>query len=140
MSNYVPEIVRPAALADAPEVAARADALPARETAPARAASSRAIPHPSAAQLELSTILRTCGEPIRLELIRTLADAGAELRSGELTGAVGLPTSTCSYHLKLLRQAGVTRTRAAGTERYISLRRDDLDARFPGLVDVLLRG
>lgn len=100
----------------------------------------REIPHPSADSLELAAILRTCGEPIRLAMIRTLADAGRELKAGEVTGAVGLPTSTCSYHLKLLREAGVTRTRAAGTERYISLRRDDLDTRFPGLVDVLLRG
>ncbi|MDW5598448.1 ArsR family transcriptional regulator [Conexibacter stalactiti] len=100
----------------------------------------REIPHPPADRLELAAILRTCGEPVRLAMIRTLAEAGTELKSGAVTGAVGLPTSTCSYHLKLLREAGVTRTRAAGTERYISLRRDDLEARFPGLVDVLLRG
>lgn len=102
--------------------------------------SNKDIPHPTTDQLDLSAILRACGEPIRLELIRTLADAASEMRSGDLTGAVGLPTSTCSYHLKLLRLAGVTRTRAAGTERFISLRRDDLESRFPGLVDVLLRG
>jgi DNA-binding transcriptional ArsR family regulator len=100
----------------------------------------REIPHPPVERLELAAILRTCGEPVRLAMIRALADAGRELKSGAVTGAVGLPTSTCSYHLKLLREAGVTRTRAAGTERYISLRRDDLEARFPGLVDVLLRG
>ena len=47
--------------------------------------------------------------------------------------------STCSYHLRLLREAGVTRTRAEGTQRLISLRRDDLEDRFPGLVDVLIR-
>jgi DNA-binding transcriptional ArsR family regulator len=50
---------------------------------------------------------------------------------------MGLPVSTCSYHLRLLREAGVTRTRAEGTQRFISLRREDLDGRFPGLVEVL---
>ena len=45
--------------------------------------------------------------------------------------------STCSYHLRLLREAGVTRTRAAGTERWMSVRQEDLDARFPGLLDAL---
>ena len=50
---------------------------------------------------------------------------------------MGLPVSTCSYHLRLLREAGVTRTRPKGTQRFISLRRDDLEDRFPGLVDVL---
>jgi hypothetical protein len=48
-----------------------------------------------------------------------------------------MPVSTCSYHLRLLREAGVTRTRAAGTERWMSVRQADLDARFPGLLDAL---
>ena len=39
-----------------------------------------------------------------------------------------------------MREAGITRTRAEGTTRLISLRRADLEARFPGLVDVLLAG
>ena len=63
---------------------------------------------------------------------------GEERPCNQLQEALGLPASTCSYHLRLLREAGVTRTRAEGTERFTSLRRDDLDARFPGLVDVLL--
>ncbi len=51
-----------------------------------------------------------------------------------------MPMSTCSYHLRLLREAGVTRTRAVGTLRYMSLRRDDLDARFPGLLEAVEAG
>jgi DNA-binding transcriptional ArsR family regulator len=50
---------------------------------------------------------------------------------------VGLPASTLSYHLRLLREAGVTRTRAEGTERHVSLRRDDLEQAYPGLLEVL---
>jgi DNA-binding transcriptional ArsR family regulator len=100
----------------------------------------REIPHPKTDEIELATVLRICGEPVRLEMVRTLASAGGELRAGQVTGAVGVPASTCSYHLRLLREAGVTRTRAAGTERYISLRAADLETRFPGLLDILLRG
>ena len=100
--------------------------------------SSREIPHPPTDAIDLATVLRTCGEPVRLAMIRALAEAGEEMRAGDVQGAVRLPTSTCSYHLKLLREAGVTRTRAVGAERYITLRRDDLDDRFPGLVDILL--
>jgi DNA-binding transcriptional ArsR family regulator len=58
---------------------------------------------------------------------------------GEVSDALGMPTSTCSYHLRLLREAGVTRSRPQGTQRLVSLRRDDLDERFPGLVEVLTR-
>jgi DNA-binding transcriptional ArsR family regulator len=96
------------------------------------------IHHPPASALDLATIMRTLGEPVRLEIVRLLAD-GSEQGCGDLQNALGLPASTGSYHLRLLREAGVTRTRAEGTQRLISLRRDDLEDRFPGLVDVLTR-
>ena len=51
-----------------------------------------------------------------------------------------MPVSTCSYHLKLLREAGVTRTRAAGTQRFMLVRRDDLEERFPGLLNAIAAG
>jgi DNA-binding transcriptional ArsR family regulator len=95
------------------------------------------IPHPSVDAFDLATILRTLGDPLRLDLVKLLAD-GREYPCGELADQLGIPASTGSYHMRLLREAGVTRTRAEGTSRYISLRRDDLEARFPGLVDVLL--
>jgi DNA-binding transcriptional ArsR family regulator len=105
----------------------------------APAASRERIPHPPADAIDLATVMRTVGDPLRLELVRLLAD-GAEQSCTALQSRLGLPASTGSYHLRLLREAGVTRTRAEGTQRYISLRRDDLDRRFPGLVDVLIRG
>ena len=96
------------------------------------------IRHPDVAAFDLATIMRTLGDRLRLDIVRLLAD-GRELPCGELADLLGLPDSTSSYHLRLLREAGVTRTRAVGTQRLISLRRDDLEARFPGLVDVLTR-
>jgi len=94
--------------------------------------------HPLTSALDLATIMRTLGDPVRLEIIRLLAD-GRPRVCGELSTALELPPSTSSYHLRLLREAGITRTRAEGTLRHISLRREDLDERFPGLVDVLTR-
>ena len=94
------------------------------------------ISHPAASALDLATIMRTVGDPLRLDIVRLLADDRPRPCS-EVSSAMGLPVSTCSYHLRLLREAGVTRTRAEGTQRFISLRRDDLEDRFPGLVDVL---
>ena len=94
------------------------------------------IRHPEPAALDLATIMRTVGDPVRLAIVRELAD-GRERACGDLQSALGIPASTGSYHLRLLREAGVTRTRAEGTTRWISLRGDDLEARFPGLVAVL---
>ncbi len=95
------------------------------------------ILHPSADALDLATIMRTVGDPLRLQIVRMLAD-GQEHSCNDMNRTLGLPMSTGSYHLRLLREAGVTRTRAEGTQRLISLRRDDLEGRFPGLVDVLI--
>ena len=94
------------------------------------------IPHPAADAIDLATVMRTVGDPLRLAMVRTLSERG-ELHCGELQAAFGIPASTGSYHLRLLREAGVTRTRAEGTQRFISLRSDDLETRFPGLVGVL---
>jgi DNA-binding transcriptional ArsR family regulator len=96
------------------------------------------IPHPPASALDLATVMRVVGDPVRLELVRMLAD-GRPRVCGEVADTLGMPTSTCSYHLRLLREAGVTRSRAQGTQRLVSLRADDLDERFPGLVEVLTR-
>ena len=62
--------------------------------------------------------MRTVGDPIRLEIVRLLADGG-ERSCSELPASLGLPASTGSYHLRLLREAGITRTRAEGTQRFI---------------------
>jgi DNA-binding transcriptional ArsR family regulator len=97
------------------------------------------IVHPDVSGLDLATIMRTVGDPVRLEIVRLLAD-GREHLCGELAQALAIPASTSSYHLKLLREAGVTRARADGTQRLISLRSEDLEARFPGLVGVLTTG
>lgn len=97
------------------------------------------IRHPDAASLDLAVVLRTAGDPLRLQMVRTL-DAEGEILCGALGERLGLPKSTGSYHLRLLREAGLTRTRQHGTLRYVSLRRADLDGRFPGLVDILVAG
>jgi DNA-binding transcriptional ArsR family regulator len=96
------------------------------------------IHHPDPGSFDLATIMRALADPQRLEMVRLLGD-GSEWLCGDLTKHLGLPTSTGSYHVKLLREAGLTRSRAAGTQRLISLRREDLEARFPGLVEVVTR-
>src|SRR4051812_22649100 len=95
------------------------------------------IAHPETSALDLATVMRVVGDPVRLEVVRLLGD-GQEHLCGELSQSLQIPASTGSYHLKLLREAGITRTRAEGTQRFISLRSDDLEARFPGLVGVLI--
>jgi DNA-binding transcriptional ArsR family regulator len=98
--------------------------------------STRTIHHPATSELDLATVLRTLGDPVRLAIVRLLQEDG-ERRCAMLSEELDIPNSTLSYHLRQLREAGITRTRAEGTERYSSLRADDLDARFPGLLEAL---
>ncbi|HEY4346116.1 MAG TPA: metalloregulator ArsR/SmtB family transcription factor [Gaiellaceae bacterium] len=94
------------------------------------------IHHPGADAIDLATVLHVLGDPARLTIVRTLM-ADGEQNCAALQGRLEIPVSTCSYHLRLLREAGVTRTRVSGTLRYMSVRREDLDARFPGLLDAI---
>ena len=91
--------------------------------------------HPPVEGLELASVLHALSDPIRLRIVRDLADAGA-CNCG--TFAVPVAKSTLSHHLRVLRDAGVTFTEPIGTSRIVSLRREDLDARFPGLLDAVL--
>ena len=84
---------------------------------------------------EITTVLHALSDPVRLAIVRQLAD-GAEVVCGRFE--LPVTDSTRSHHLRILREAGVTSTRAVGTQRLVSLRRDDLDAAFPGLLDAVL--
>lgn len=67
--------------------------------------------------------------------MRRLAD-GQDHDSLDL--AEGLPRSTLTCHTRILREAGVTWTRSDGRACVIRLRREDVDALFPGILDAVI--
>ena len=91
--------------------------------------------HPARGEIELAAVLHALSDPARLEIVRRLA-SGDEPSCG--TFELGLSKPTLSHHFKVLRESGVVRTRPDGRKRLLSLRTDDLDARFPGLLDAVL--
>lgn len=91
--------------------------------------------HPAAASLDLPRVLQALADPVRLAIVRRLAAEG-ELPCGALGEA--RPKSSMSHHFRILREAGVIRTRSTGPLHLNTLRRDDLDARFPGLLAAVL--
>jgi DNA-binding transcriptional ArsR family regulator len=101
------------------------------------AAEQTLLPQPARAEIRIEQVLQALGDPVRLTLVRALADGPAV---GIACGAVPLPVtkSTRTHHLRILRDAGVISMRAEGTKRIASLRRDDLDALYPGLLDGVL--
>lgn len=94
-----------------------------------------AITHPSADDLDLPSILSALGDTTRLAMIGKLAEVD-ELSCGQLTGLAS--KTVLSYHMAKLREAGLIQVRAQSTRRFVSLRRADLDGRFPGLLDTIL--
>ena len=96
----------------------------------------RALQHPAQADLNLARVLFALSDPSRLHIVRTLA------KKGEMMCAavdVPLAKSSCSRHYKVLREAGLIRMRPQGTAYLNSLRREELNARFPGLLTAVLR-
>jgi DNA-binding transcriptional ArsR family regulator len=95
-----------------------------------------AIDHPDRTQIELPEVLHALSDPVRLRIVEALA-RDADARS---CGSFALPVtkSTCTHHFRVLREAGVIRQRQEGTARLNTLRREDLEARFPGLLDTVL--
>ena len=98
-------------------------------------ATEATIPHPAREALDLTAVLHALSDPVRLRIVAGLASS-----DDRSCGSFELPVtkSTCTHHFKVLREAGVIRQRQRGTARLNTLRREDLDARFPGVLDTIL--
>ncbi|WP_433535956.1 ArsR/SmtB family transcription factor [Micromonospora sp. CA-249363] len=90
---------------------------------------------PDLTDVPVTAVLAALADDVRLQIVRALAESG-EAACGSFD--FGVSKATRSHHLKVLREAGLTRTRAAGTSRLVRLRRDEVEARYPGLLDAVL--
>ena len=95
------------------------------------------LAHPDRSTIQIEAVLHALADPMRLRIVRELARVGDE---GVPCGAIELPVtkSTRTHHFRILREAGVVYMRPLGTSRISTLRRDDLDALYPGLLDSIL--
>ena len=93
------------------------------------------VHEPNPSEISLPAVMAALSDPVRVEIVRCLASRG-EAACG--TFELGVAKATRSHHFRVLREAGLTHTRAQGTHRFVSLRREELDARFPGLLDAVL--
>src|SRR3954453_15134668 len=94
-----------------------------------------ACDEPRTEDLSLTAVMAALSDPMRVAIVRDLAASG-ERTCG--TFDLGISKATRSHHFRVLREAGLTRTRAEGTHRHVSLRREDVAPRFPGLLEAVL--
>ncbi len=100
---------------------------------------SRTLPQPSRGDIDLVAVLRALADPVRLEILREVATREGPCPCSIDAYDVDVRAATLSHHWRVLREAGVTTTFVDGRRRWVELRRDDLDIRFPGLLDAVLR-
>jgi len=97
----------------------------------------RTLHHPPTETLELTGVLHALSDPVRLQIVRALAaDGGCERHCGAFSLTV--TKSTRTHHFRVLRENGVIEQRAEGTAVVNRLRREELDGRFPGLLESVL--
>lgn len=92
--------------------------------------------HPKLKDVTLEQVLKALGDPVRLATVKELLNAeGEEKACGTFNYTV--TKATFSHHLQILREAGIIKTRFEGTRKFSSIRSNELNKRFPGLLDFI---
>jgi ArsR family transcriptional regulator len=93
--------------------------------------------HPKLKNIELDQALKALGDPVRLSIVKQLLkDPTQEKACGTFDYSV--TKATFSHHLKILQDAGFIRRRQEGTRKMTSLRSEEVEKRFPGLLDMII--
>ncbi|MGW6144355.1 ArsR/SmtB family transcription factor [Streptomyces sp. NPDC055144] len=102
------------------------------------APSSRALAHPTRDEIRLESVLHALADPMRLRVVRELAEEGENSELSCSHFVLPVTKSTTTHHFRVLRESGVIRQIYRGTAKMSVLRRADLDVLFPGLLDSVL--
>ncbi|MCS4277054.1 DNA-binding transcriptional ArsR family regulator [Mycetocola sp. BIGb0189] len=96
------------------------------------------LEQPAPSEMRADVVFAALSDPIRITIVQRLMSEGDDaFRSCTWVG-IDRPKSTLTHHFRVLREAGVIEQRRYGTERRSRVRVDDLAARFPGLLDIVL--
>uniref|UniRef100_C6DZM0 Transcriptional regulator, ArsR family n=1 Tax=Geobacter sp. (strain M21) TaxID=443144 RepID=C6DZM0_GEOSM len=93
------------------------------------------IQQPSRDDIALTQVLHALSDPVRMQIVLKIAKS-REVACGAFD--IPMPKSTLSHHFKVLRESGILATRREGNEWINSLRFEDLEARFPGIITAII--
>jgi DNA-binding transcriptional ArsR family regulator len=96
--------------------------------------------HPAKEDITLAGVLGALSDPMRLTILRKLLNKRYGcLSCTDAAPCAEMAKSTLSHHFRILRDAGLIRTTKKGVENLNSVRWDELNERFPGLLTVILK-
>ncbi|UOY91718.1 metalloregulator ArsR/SmtB family transcription factor [Ectobacillus sp. JY-23] len=93
--------------------------------------------HPPIENLQLSKVLHALSDPNRLRIVRSIATKGEEVCT-YYSYEFNIAKSTVSHHIKTLRESGIIKVRVEGSQHFYSIRTEDLNKKFPGLMEMVL--
>lgn len=92
--------------------------------------------HPAKNQISLPNVLFALSDPTRLRIVKAISEHD-QMNCCDIQ--IDLSKSTASRHFRVLREAGIIRMEPRGIVCINSLRREELDELFPGLLDSVLQ-
>ena len=95
--------------------------------------------HPSIDDITLAGVLGALADPMRLRIVASMIKKNECMSCSEAAPCPNMAKSTLSHHFRILREAGLIRTGKVGVENRNVLRSDDINKRFPGLLDGILK-
>jgi DNA-binding transcriptional ArsR family regulator len=96
--------------------------------------------HPAKEDITLAGVLGALADPMRLKILKTLLDKRhGRLSCTEAAPCAEMAKSTLSHHFRVLRDGGLIRTTKHGVENLNSVRWDDVNERFPGLLSAVMK-
>lgn len=98
-----------------------------------------AFVHPATKDITLEGVLSALGDPLRLKIIQSLLEENGCMSCCRASPCPDIPKSTISNHFRILREAGLIHTTKKGVEHLNTLRTDDLNKRFPGLIKTIMK-
>ncbi len=96
------------------------------------------LPEPATQSIRLEAVFGALSEPLRLTIIQRLLLESESFDHACNWFGFDRPKSSLTHHFKALRAAGLIRQRQYGLERRSRVRTDDLNARFPGLLELVV--
>lgn len=100
------------------------------------ATASPEVASPTVTPQELAAVGAALADPTRVQMLR-LMQTSEEVACAALETTFSLTKSTISYHVRVLRHAGLIRVRKTGKFYHYALMREEIERRFPGLLALL---